>query len=203
MARKIFHYFYRFIVNPASATEEISQDKLGLWVGLWWVIIFCVCYSITVLVFYLLGHTPVSKPFLTIPLEKWYLVQTFTTLPIGLVGFLSYSGLAYILSKAARGKGNFDQTVASQAFTLHIPTFIFMWIPETFLAPILIASGIHIFPWPDWAENLRVFVFPFAWIFIISTIALNRIHRIPWWKSLIIVLVSFIPTAGIMAVFIR
>jgi hypothetical protein len=68
MARKISHYFYRFIVNPASAAEEISQDKSGLWVGLWWVIIFCVCYSVTVLVFYLLGHTPVSKPFLTIPL---------------------------------------------------------------------------------------------------------------------------------------
>jgi hypothetical protein len=58
-------------------------------------------------------------------------------------------------------------------------------------------------PWPDWAENLRIFVFPFAWIFIISTISLSRIHRIPWWKSLIIILVSLIPTAGIMAVFIR
>jgi hypothetical protein len=203
MARKISHYFYRFIVNPASAAEEISQDKSGLWVGLWWVIIFCVCYSVTVLVFYLLGHTPVSKPFLTIPLGKWYLVQTFTTLPIGLAGFLSYSGLAYILSKPAGGKGNFDQTVASQAFTLYIPMFIFMWIPETFLAPILIANGIHTLPWPNWAENLRVFVFPFAWMFIISTIVLSGIHRIPWWKSLIIVLVSFIPTAGIMAVFIR
>jgi Yip1 domain len=203
MARKISHYFYRFIVNPASATEEISQDKSGLWVGLWWVIIFCVCYSVTVLIFYLLGHTPASKPFLTIPLEKWYLVQTFTTLPVGLAGFLSYSGLAYILCKLAKGQGSFDQTFSSQAFTIHIPTFIFMWIPETFLALILIANGIYTFPWPDWVENLRIFVFPFAWIFVISTIALSKIHRIPWWKSLIIILVSFIPTAGIMAVFIR
>jgi hypothetical protein len=203
MARKMSHYFYRFIVKPESAAEEISEDKSGLWVGLWWVIIFCVCYSITVLIFYLFGHTPVFKPFLTIPLEKWYLVQTFTTLPVGLAGFLSYSGLAYILCKSAKGEGGFDQTLSSQAFTIHIPIFIFMWIPETFLAPILIANGIHTFPWPDWAENLRVFVFPFAWIFIISVIALSGIHRIPWWKSLIIVLVSFIPTAGIMAVFIR
>jgi len=203
MARKISHYFYRFIVNPARATEEISQDKSGLWIGLWWVIIFCLCYSVTVLIFYLLGHVPVSQPFLTIPLEKWYLVQTFTTLPVGVAGFFSYSGLAYILCKLAGGKGGFDQTLSSQAFTVHIPTFIFMWIPETFLAPILIANGINVLPWPDWIENLRVFVFPFTWIFIISTISLNTIHRITLWKSLIIILVSFIPTAGIMAVFIR
>jgi hypothetical protein len=167
------------------------------------VIIFCLCYSITVLIAYLLGQVPVTAPFLAIPLEKWYLVQTFTTLPVGLAGFLSYSGLAYLLCKAAGGRGDFDQTLASQAFTVHVPTFIFMWIPETFLAPILIINGIDPFPWPGWVENLRVFVFPFIWIFIISVIALSQIHNIRWWKCLIIAVVSLVPTAGLMAVFIR
>ena len=203
MARRTSHYFYKFIVDPARATEEIAQDKSGFWAGLWCVVIFYVCYSVTVLIFYLLGHTPVSRPFLTIPLERWYLVQTFTTLPVGLAGFLSYSGLAYILCKIAKGEGTFDQTVSSQAFTLHIPTFIFMWIPETLVAPFLIANGMTTLPWPDWVENLRVFVLPFIWIFVISTIALSKIHNIRWWKSIIIILISFIPTAGIMAVFIR
>ncbi len=203
MIRKILHYFYKFIVNPKRASEEIAEDESGLWAGLWWVIIFCICYSVTVLIFYLLGHAPVTTPFLPIPLEKWYLLQTFTTLPVGLAGFLSYSGLAYLLCKVARSKGDFDQTFASQAFTLYIPTFIFMWIPETLVAPILIANGMHAFPWPDWVENLRVFVLPFIWIFIISTVALSKIHSIQWWKSFIIIIISAIPTAGIMAVFIR
>jgi len=70
MIKKVIHYFSKFITDPKRAAEEIAQDKSGLWAGLWWVIIFCVCYSVTVLIFYLLGHTPVSKPFLTIPLEK-------------------------------------------------------------------------------------------------------------------------------------
>jgi hypothetical protein len=78
-----------------------------------------------------------------------------------------------------------------------------MWIPETFLAPILIVNGIDPFPWPGWVENLRVFALPFLWIFVISVIALSQIHDIRWWKSLIIVAVSLIPTAGLMAVFIR
>ena len=88
MIRKILHYFREFIVAPKRASSEIAEDKSGVWVGLWWVIIFCLCYSITVLIAYLLGQVPVTKPFLTIPLEKWYLIQTFTTLPVGLAGFL-------------------------------------------------------------------------------------------------------------------
>ncbi len=108
MIKKILHYFYKFIVNPKRASEEIALDKSGLWAGFWWVIIFCLGYSVTVLIYYLLGHRPVTQPWLPIPLEKWYLVKTFTTLPIGLAGFLAYSGLAYILCKVLRGKGDFD-----------------------------------------------------------------------------------------------
>jgi hypothetical protein len=203
MVKKILRYFYTFIINPSKATGEIAEDKSALWAGLWWVVIFCLCYSLTVLIFYLLGHVPVSQPWLPIPLEKWYLVQTFTTLPVGLAGFLAYSGLAYLLCKALKGQGDFDKTFASQAFTMHIPTFIFMWIPETFLAPFIIASGMHSLPWPDWVETLRIFVFPFIWILLVSTLALSKIHVIPWWKSLGIVIISSIPMGGIMAVFIR
>jgi len=159
MIKKVLYYFGKFIVSPKKAPEEIAKDKSGLWIGLWWVIIFCVCYSVTVLIFYFLGHVPMSTPLLPIPLEKWYLVQTFTTLPVGLAGFLAYSGLAYILCKLVKGEGSFDQTFSSQAFTVHIPTFIFMWIPETFLAPILIANGMDTLPWPDWVENLRILSF--------------------------------------------
>ena len=203
MAKRIWHYFREFIVNPGKASGEIAKDGSGLWVGLWFVITVYFLYSISVLIAYLIGHEPVTKPFLSIPLEKWYLVQTFTTLPVGMAGFLSYSGLAYLLSKAARGKGGFDQTFASQAFTVHIPVFLFMWIPETFLGTFLIINNIQPFPWPGWLEYLRVFILPFIWIFIMSTIALSRIHEIQCWKSLIIITISMIPTGGIMAVFIR
>jgi len=203
MIRRVLHYFHAFIVAPKRASSEIAEDKSGVWTGFWWVVIFCLCYSVTVLIAYVMGQVPVTQPFLTIPLEKWYLIQTFTTLPVGIAGFISYSGLAYLLCKAVRGTGNFDQTLASQAFTVYVPTFIFMWIPETLLAPILIINGIDPFPWPSWVENLRVFVLPFVWIFIISVTALSQIHNIKWWKSLIIVVVSLIPTAGLMAVFIR
>jgi len=72
-----------------------------------------------------------------------------------------------------------------------------------FFAPSLFAQGIHTLPWPDWIENLRVFVFPILWSLAMSTMALGKVHEISWWKSLIAIMVSLPPMVGIMAVFIR
>jgi hypothetical protein len=169
----------------------------------WWVILFGFSYSVTVFIWYILGQTPTTPPLLSISHEKWYLFQTFITIPVGLAVALTYSGLAYIFCKAIGGKGTFDATFASQASTLHVPCVIFMWIPETFLLPIFYAMGIHSVPWPQWIEILRIFIIPFPWIFFMSTVALSKIHKISWWKSLIIILISLIPMAMIIAVFIR
>lgn len=59
------------------------------------------------------------------------------------------------------------------------------------------------FPWPEWAENFRQFVFPLTWLILGSTLALSRIHKLAWWKCPAAVLVALIPLAGIPAVFIR
>jgi hypothetical protein len=199
----IFSYFSKFIVNPAKAAEEIADDNLGMRSGFWWVILFGFGYSVTVFFGYMLGHSPTSPTLLAIPTEKWYLVQTFTTIPIALAGALSYGGLAYILCKAIGGKGTFDATFASQSYTLHIPCVVFMWIPETLLLPIYWSLDIHSIPWPGQIEIFRVFFVPFSWIYFMSIVALSKIHKISWWKSLLVIPVSSIPTAMIMAVFIR
>ena len=204
MVKKIFHYFVQFVKRPIKASEEIADDKWGVWAGLWWVFIFCFAYSIVAFVYYLLNHLPTAEPFLNIiPLKKWYLIQTFTTIPIGLAGLLGYSGIAYLFSKALGGKGSFDATFASQSFTLHIPCFILMWIPEALLFPFLFMKGIHSVPWPNWVENLRIFIIPLPWIMIISVIALSKVHKISWWKSVFVFIISLIPFAMIMAAFIR
>lgn len=95
--RKIPYYFVKFIVSPHVASEEIAKDIKNLWSGFWFIFVFCLAYSIVALIFYLLKHLPVAKTFLTIPMEKWYLIQTFTTIPVGYAGLMSYSGLAYLL----------------------------------------------------------------------------------------------------------
>jgi hypothetical protein len=201
--RKVLSYAVQFVVSPGKAARRIADDPAGLRSGLLLALLFLGAYSLTVLIYFLLGHLPVAQGWLAVPREKWYLVQTFTTIPVGLASFLSYAAIAHLLSKAAGGKGSFEATFASQMFAIIIPCVVFMLLLELLVAPILIALGRTSVPWPEWVEMLRVFVLPFAWIFFMSTAALSRVQGIHWLAALAFVVVSMIPTGIIMAVFIR
>lgn len=201
--KRVPYYFRAFILRPLRAPEEIERDSSNLRAGFWFTLFFGTVYSLVVFVYYLLGHEPVTKPFLTIPLEKWYLVQTFTTIPVAFAGLFSYAGLAYLISRALGGEGSFDATFASQSFAFFIPTLIFMWLPEAFYFPFRIGSGDTRFPWPSWIEYLRVFIIPLAWTLLLAVNAMSRIHRLHLLKGLLAVIVSSIPMVMIMAVFIR
>jgi hypothetical protein len=201
--RKVFSYAVQFIVSPGRAAQRIAADPAGLRTGLLLALLFLGAYSLTVLIYFLLGHLPVAQGWLTVPKEKWYLVQTFTTIPVGLAGFLSYAAIAHLLSKAAGGNGSFEATFASQMFAIIIPCVVFMLLVELLVAPIMIALGRTSLPWPQWVEMLRVFVLPFAWIFFLAAVALTKVQGIHWLAGLAFVVVSMIPTGIIMAVFIR
>lgn len=203
MIKKFFSYFFKFITNPSRAGEEIAGEGKALFLGFWIVFLFGFLYSITVLIYYLLGHGPVTQPFLPIPHEKWYLVQAITTIPVTLTGFLTIAGLFYIMSKAIGGKGTFDATAGCVGYGGVIPWFFTCWIYETFVIPFLIMAGTKIIFWPQWVEDIRVFYFSIGWTLIILTLSLARAHKISWWKSLILVLISIIPAAGVFAVFVR
>ena len=201
--KRVFHYFVGFLIRPGRASEELASDDRGVWAGFWWAILFYLAYAVTVLIYYLLGHQPVSKPFLPIPLESWYLVQTFTTIPVGLAGATTYTGLVYLMCRAAGGKGSFEATFGSQMYTTIIPWIFFTLLPELLLAPFLFAAGYEAMLWPEWIEIVRQFVAPILWVLALSTISLSRIHALQWWKTLPFTIAALIPMAGIMAVFIR
>jgi hypothetical protein len=201
--KRVFHYFLGFLVRPVGASEEIARDPRGVWAGFWWAILFYLAYAVTVFIYYLLGHQPVSTPFLPIPLQYWYLVQTFTTIPVGLAGATTYTGLVYLMCRAAGGSGSYESTFGSQMYTTIVPWIFFTLLPELLLAPFLIAAGYTALPWPEWLEMIRQFVAPIFWVLALSAIALSRIHALPWWKTLIFSMVALIPMGGIMAVFIR
>jgi hypothetical protein len=180
-----------------------TADPSGAWAALGWTLLFLLAYAITVLVYWLLGHQPVAKGWLTIPRERWYLVQTFTTVPVGLAGFLSCAGLMYFLCRAAGGRGSLEATFAVCAYAIIVPCVVFMLILEMLFAPVAVALGMKRLPWPEWVELLRVFVLPFAWIFALSALSVKRVHGTHAAAGLAFTVLALVPTAMTMAVFIR
>jgi len=196
-------YAIGFIARPRKTSDRLAQDPRAAWIGLWWALVFLGAYSLTVLIYYLLGHEPVARGFLTVSPAKWYLVQTFTTIPVGLAGFLSLGALAHLIARAWGGTGSFEATFASQVLANVVPCILFMLIPELLLAPFFIAAGRTSLPWPQWVETLRIFLLPLSWLYALSVLALARVQKIAWPKALLIVPVACIPLGLLMAVFIR
>jgi hypothetical protein len=196
-------YALGFIAHPRSTSDRLAADPRAAGIGLGWALAFLGAYSLTVLIYYLLGHEPVARGFLTVSPAKWYLVQTFTTIPVGLAGFLSLGALAHLIAQAWGGTGSFEATFASQVLANVIPCILFMLLPELFVAPFFIAAGSTSLPWPDWVESLRIFILPFSWLYALSVLGLARVQRIAWPKALLIVPVACVPLALLMAVFIR
>ena len=203
MFKKVFACAWGFVATPSRTSGELAKDAAALWVGFWWSFLFLAAYSVTVLLFWLLGHRPASRGWLPIPPERWYLVQTFTTIPVGLAGFLSYGGLAHLICRALGGKGSFEATFAVEVYCAIVPCVVFMLILEMVVAPVAIALGMRSVPWPAWVEILRTLVLPFIWIIALSTISLRKVHGTHPILGCGVTILSLIPTGMIMAVFIR
>jgi len=199
----MLRYALGFIARPRGTSDRLAEDPRAAWIGMGWALVYLAAYSLTVLIFYLLGHEPVARGFLTVTPAKWYLVQTFTTIPVGLAGFLSLGALAHLIARAWGGTGSFEATFAAQVLANVIPSIIFMLIPELFVAPFIIAAGRTSLPWPEWVESLRIFILPLSWLYALSVLALARVQKIAWPKALLIVPVACIPLGLLMAVFIR
>ena len=203
MMKKVFAYALGFVVAPKRTICRLQDDPLAMWVGFWWALLFLLAYSVTVLVFWLLGHQPVSQGWLTIPPDRWYLVHTFTTIPVGLASFFSYAGLLHLLCRSVGGKGSFEVTFAAEMYCVIVPCVVLMLLLEMLVAPVAIALGMKSVPWPYWVEVLRTFVLPFLWIFALSVLSLRAIHGTHPLAGFVFTLLALVPTGMIIAVFIR
>jgi hypothetical protein len=201
--RRLWHYAWAFLVRPASAADAMARDRDALVLGVGFVALSLVAFSLVAIVSYVLGRHPPSAPLFQIPPNRWYLVQAFIAIPAGLAGAFTYAGLAYAASRALGGQGTFDATFAASGFTLHLPMLLFIWLPEILVAPVLLGRGTAALPWPPWIDLMRVFAIPLPWAGAISALALARIHRIALWKSVAAMLAGALPTAFVMATFIR
>jgi hypothetical protein len=192
-----------FLRHPGRAIDELRAEPRALFLGLAFLVAGLVVYTAVAARIYSLGYRPHAVPLTLFPAETWYLLQTFITIPVGVVAAFAFSGMAYAVCRAWGGTGTFDATFGAAAFSLHLPMLIFMWIPDIFVAPALYGPGGHGLPWPMWIELLRIFLVPLPWAGIVATLGLSRVHGLPVARAAAAVLVAAVPTSLMTAAFLR
>ena len=155
---------------------------------LWILFLFSLMYSFTSFILYSVKVLPAIDPWLPIAKEQYYLYQTFWTIPWGLATATMMAGVAHIIAVLGRQRSStftFEDAMAVNAIAWVIPSFVFMWLPETLVVPFYGGA-----PWPSWFEVMRLSVLAPVWQVILIVMGMRKTHAVSWRRGIIIGLIA-------------
>jgi hypothetical protein len=198
--RKFLSYCWGTAACRGETFKQVVEERDKVVYGFAAVMLLSTLYSIAVLIGFVKGVSPTGyEPFLRIPLESYYLWQTFFTIPVGLIGWVLFAGAAQLLARSLCGQGSFEDNLAvlGLPFVLMLP---FSWLPEitvTFLVP-------EWFGTPIWeaVTPFRVGV-SVLWFLIASTVAVRQVQNLSVSRAILVTFVSFVPTICVQITYLH
>lgn len=190
--------FGKAVFQPCSLFKEISGSDSRVRYGWIYFLGFSFLYSLTALLLYLRGWSPVVPTSLDLPVEKYYLYQTFFTIPVSFLAMGLGTILAFWFSHIAGSETRFRDFWGPVCIASVIPTFFTMWIPETLFIPFL--NSQHP-PAPPY-DIVRIIIGS-VWTVILVIIAVRQTARIRWLAAIIIGLLSAGSIGAVFGYFLR
>lgn len=190
--------FGKGIFQPYSLFREMTESVNSRMYGWIYCLGFSFLYSLTALLLYLRGWSPIVQPAINLPVEKYYLYQTFFTIPIALLALGFGTWIAYWFSRITGSETGLYDYWAPVCIAAVIPSFITMWIPETFFIPFLQPQHPPERPY----DIVRISVGA-AWTIFLEILAIRQTSRLNWFSSSVIGLITAISIASVMGYFFR
>lgn len=193
-------YWLKAIIKPREVVEELKADPHKVLISFWIVFLFALLYSITAILLYIFQRPVEIPPWIPVAAEKYYLFQTFWTIPWGLATWIMISGISHLLAIAGKKdfyNYQFEDALAVCAVGFVVPWTIFTWLPETVLAPFF---GVF---WPFWIEIVRLMVFPVIWQTLLIAVGLRKTHNVFWFKGISIGLLTVVVFFFMFLAFMR
>jgi hypothetical protein len=190
--RKLWAYSWGTIVHPARTFEEIAADG-SLAYSAVLMVVFGLLYSAIALIAYLQGHQPSLPILISVPPEKFYLVEAVYLTPLTLQLWLLFSALCHLF--VGHRRGSFDAALAVLGFSNAIPNIVAFWLPD-FVSSIVFGKILAI-PMAIYGTAW------FVWLIWLSGVGLTVTHRIPMWKGVLIAVAAFFAHFSIGFFFIR
>jgi hypothetical protein len=198
--KQFWLYCWGTIVHPNSTFKDVLGKRSKVVYGFAAVMLLSILYSISVFIGFMKGMSPIGyEPFLKIPIESYYLWQTFFTIPVGLIGWILFAGSAHLLSRNLGGQGSFEDNLAvlGLPFILMLPL---SWLPEIIVT--VLTPGCWGAPAWDTIDFILIGLST-VWFLIVSVIALRRAQNLPLGRAVFAALVSLIPVIGLQMTYIH
>jgi hypothetical protein len=190
--------FWKGIFQPYSLFRDLTESVNARMYGWIYCLGFSFLYSLTALLLYLLGWSPVVQPVINLPAEKYYLYQTFFTIPVTLFALGFGTWIAYWFSRITGSKTGLYEYWGPICIAVFIPGFITTWIPETFFIPFLQPQHP---PAPPY-DIVRMTIGA-VWTILLTTLAIRQTSRLNWFSSSVIGLITACAIVSVMGYFFR
>jgi hypothetical protein len=170
----------------------LLQEKGKDTYGFTFVLLFSSLYVLYTAVLYLAGAEPYYwEPFIRIPLEAWYLWQTFITIPVTISTWILLAGCVQLLSALLGGTGSFEDTAAVLALPLMI-LIPAMLIPDIIVDFILPGELVHL-PLFWNVVNLLRLIIASVWVVIVQVLAVREAQTLSSSWAVVVTTVSLLP----------
>jgi hypothetical protein len=202
--------FAKYLVGtaffPLRFTEKWLQDSIRFRMGVIAWLFISILYGIATYIGGLNGLGAITTPFIPIPADDYYIwIGPFTPI-IFLLVFIVLAGFIQLGSNFIGGKGAFEDTFVSVVSAFWLPTIITLWLfemPVLVFFPSLRRSELGGLGYiPEWLDTGRQIV-GLIWIIIVLILSIRIVHKISLPRSIILVIISMIPTTVVMLTYIR
>lgn len=204
--KNFFTYLFIPLHKPNRNLPRLIADRFRVGYAVLALLLIGILYCVAVYIGYTHGFGAVTPPILNIPPQDYYLWETFFGIPVYFLVAIVFAGTARLIALALRGTGTFESLFAIYGVTSVLPMLILLWIPEATV--MILASDQRAQPLggfafiPPWLDAARQ-ILSFVWPLIITWLGIQHAEQLSGWRSAIVTVCAFVPTASLILVFIR
>jgi hypothetical protein len=198
-----------FVGSPSAFVQQLATDPRAVFVGFRNVLAVAVLYEIAILLWAIGADGVTLPPLLRIPEEQYYSYELVFLIPLFLITWLLASAIAYVMSKALRGRGSFDAILGGFGLTMAVSTY-FTLIPDL-IQGILWTTGWV--PFTQYQELtgrgiLLVIVWAYMLAYVLAhlflySITIRHTQGLSTIRAASVALVSFFGSFAVWITFVR
>ncbi len=203
--------YVRMFTNPGRTFDRLLGSGQQLSYGFYALLVPAVGYTLFYLMAWNAGGSPSTfKPWLNLPVEKYFMYDIFLTIPGYFVSWSAAAVLIFLLSRMLKGQAKFEDILMVVGFGVGIATWSSMLhdLTDAFLATIGVIEMKEyerLLSEPTFWRYLLLTLYAiyFFWFISLFTIGIKKANNFNYFKSIVLAIIGLAAYQSLLLIFIR
>jgi hypothetical protein len=203
--------YLRMFVKPASTFDLLIKSENKLRYAIFAFLVPAIGYTLFYLMSWNAGGSPSTfKPWLNLPVEKYFYYDIFLTIPGYFISLSSASVVVFLLSRLFKGQAAFEDIFMVIGFGIGIATWSSLLhdLTDAFLATIRVIEMKEyerLLNEPTFWRYLllMLYLIYFIWFITLFAIGIKKTNKFNIFKSLMIAIAGLAVYQTMLFIFIR